>query len=898
MAFRSVWFRLTWNFVLILFTLAFLLVACQTTTPKVKTVEDKPTSPGTEQPISEVPNPVEVTPDPEIPPTITSLKWSDPASWPSGQVPTEGQQVEIPAGKAISLDVSPPALGGLFISGTLVFANQDIDLSTDWIMIHGEGKLEIGVPSQPYTKQATITLTGPDEDVMSMNMGGRVLGVMEGGTLSMIGQARTSWTKLATTAQQGDTTLTLQDAVNWQVGDQIVIASTDFDYAQAESFTVRRVADKTITLDKPLAYMHYGELQTYNGQSVDQRAEVGLLSRNITIRGPSAEDTFGGHVMVMSGAKAVIDSVEFVHMGQENRLGRYPIHWHQMGDTSRGQYIRNSSIHESFNRCVTVHASNGIKVQKNITYDIPGHCFFLEDGAEVDNIIEDNLGIAVQEPKSGKALLVTDREFPGPAVYWITHPKNIVRNNVAAGSDGTGFWYAFPKHPTGPSATTEINNRHVPLAESKNNVAHSNNVDGFHIDSSPTSDLSGIEISSYEPHQDPNSFKTEYGNTYNNSQPVTAVFEGIIAYKNRRNGVWLRGKHHVVKNPILADNAIGATLASDESVLQGGLMVGETANVGTAYSWEASGEGGRSLPKPWKDCEDTLECYAFPIRGFEFYDGKVGVEDTHFAGYKEKTVEGVTRKASALSYLNFTNFSTSPYNYAKSLTFADDGTKRVNLFTRTTPANPNEDTEDGYRSAIFIDQDGSVTGDAPGRAVVADNPFLLAGLERCYKSEEWNAWICNEKYVKFRAETSSQTDITLSLYDSNHTLYGDGNTFNTTHYATVREKQSYGLSFKDNVPPSWFRLVLEDATSTDEWLRFDIPLAQAPKRVYDGANYLAQESGPATSLAELNTSTISNYFYDANAKMLHIKIVAVDPWKLKYDNLEELLDYAFIDIEP
>ena len=56
------------------------------------------------------------------------------------------------------LDVSPPALGGLTINGKLSFANNaDLELTTEWIMLHGE--LEIGTEARPHTRKATITFT-------------------------------------------------------------------------------------------------------------------------------------------------------------------------------------------------------------------------------------------------------------------------------------------------------------------------------------------------------------------------------------------------------------------------------------------------------------------------------------------------------------------------------------------------------------------------------------------------------------------------------------------------------------------------------------------------------------------------------------------------------------------
>jgi hypothetical protein len=80
-----------------------------------------------------------------------ATRWSDPASWPNKKVPAAGDKVTIDSGKDVVLDVSPPALGGLTINGKLSFANTaDLELTTEWVMIHGE--LAIGTEAAPHTR--------------------------------------------------------------------------------------------------------------------------------------------------------------------------------------------------------------------------------------------------------------------------------------------------------------------------------------------------------------------------------------------------------------------------------------------------------------------------------------------------------------------------------------------------------------------------------------------------------------------------------------------------------------------------------------------------------------------------------------------------------------------------
>src|SRR4026209_2836184 len=197
-----------------------------------------------------------------------------------------------------------------------------------------------------------------------------------GGTLSLHGDRKNSWTKLASTANAGSTSIQVLDASGWRVGDEVVLASTDFNPRQAERRTIAAIKGNTITLDKQLDYMHFGKI-TFD---VDERGEVGLLTRNIRSQASAdAEQSFyGGHVMAMGTSKMVVEGVGFKRMGQNLTLARYPIHWHLIGDAKR-QYIRSAAIHDTFNRCVTVHGTNNLQIENNVTDNTVGHCFFLED---------------------------------------------------------------------------------------------------------------------------------------------------------------------------------------------------------------------------------------------------------------------------------------------------------------------------------------------------------------------------------------------------------------------------------------------------------------------------------------------------------------------------------------
>src|SRR5262249_18020524 len=138
--------------------------------------------------------------------------------------------------------------------------------------------------------------------------------MIAGGTLNLHGDRTNSWTKLARTAKAGSARIEVLNAKGWRKGDVIALASTDFDSTQAEKRTIAAIAGNLITLDQPLKYMHFGKI-TFG---VDERGEVGLLTRNILIQASDDAERsyFGGHIMAMVGSQMHVSGVELNRMGQ------------------------------------------------------------------------------------------------------------------------------------------------------------------------------------------------------------------------------------------------------------------------------------------------------------------------------------------------------------------------------------------------------------------------------------------------------------------------------------------------------------------------------------------------------------------------------------------------------
>lgn len=747
-------------------------------------------------------------------PSPNAKRWSDPASWPDGKVPVTGADVVIAKGTDLLLDVSPPPLASLKIEGSLTADERDLELIAG--SIHVFGMLGVGTEQTPFTHRMVFTLTGDDP---GLDTPSKMIAVYGGGALELHGQAHSPWTRLAATATAGSTQLLLNEPTDWRPGDHVVIASTSFEPNEAESVRIVAVAGASITLAEPLRFTHWGTMQTIAGTSVDERAEVGLLSRNVVVRGDERSDIagFGGHIMLMGGS-ARIEGVELTRMGQRGKLARYPIHWHMMGDAP-GQYARGNSIWHSFSRCVTVHGTNDVTVANNVCYDHAGHGFFLEDGIETRNTFSGNLGVLTRVPPDGKRLLPTDAT---PATFWMTNPDNSWHNNVAAGSEGYGYWLALPTHPTGLSTTPSVSPQNVPLREFAGNVSHSNRLNGLFADDGPSPDGS-TRTTFYLPRRDRDDPATA----------VTAEFRNFVAWKNTVRGAWLRGSNLVLTG-VLADNRIGATFAATNTYLRDALVVGESDN-------------HTPHPNP-----------TWPIHGYEFYDGPVGAEHVTFANLQPNG----TRDAGALA-LEYQNWAImNPGNGVSDVTFVN---ARAVMF-------PDALHGDGERMSTISDRDGSLTGIA-GATVTVNNPLLLDGS--CTPRADWNASICTSHFAGVFIQAAGSWDALITPFnvhrdDGQATPTMDG--YSPRWVAlTLPTRRAYTVAYPGRAAVG-VRLAY-DHLADGEWVRLTLPYSFGKFVMHrEGDNYVPIV--PVGSAAEVDAAPRTTFYFDVERQLIHIKLVA------------------------
>jgi hypothetical protein len=221
----------------------------------------------------------------------------------------------------------------------------------------------------------------------------------------------------------------------WQAGDWIAVATTSFSPWETEFVQIdtkptfdETTGETTINLKttEPLVYYHFGGPDPYaadkgapgpnsynasdtTNYGVDERAEVGLISRNIVLTsdadaapvGKQGQEGgnlhWGGETRFLQGfTAAVMQGVQLQKFGKES-IGSYPIHFHIDGDLLKAPkptvLIDSNSIDHSYNKCVTIHSTSNLSITNNVCARITGHIFYEEIGDEENITFRNNVGM-------------------------------------------------------------------------------------------------------------------------------------------------------------------------------------------------------------------------------------------------------------------------------------------------------------------------------------------------------------------------------------------------------------------------------------------------------------------------------------------------------------------------
>lgn len=828
-------------------------------------------------------------------------------------------------------------------------AQDNIIIKAKKIFVNGV--LQCGTANTSYNKKLTFafkhdaTFSIADISKYSQNPGYRALLVNNGGKLILTGHRRSAtWVKLNATVRPNTSTsseLVLDTKLhnNWQPGDSIVVASTSFNPDEAERKIIASVNNSgpttVLTLTTPMRHTHWGQKEIFKNPNntsfeLDERAEVVNLTRNIKITVDEPEDTsiadqMGAHVMVHPGGAAYIDSVEFNRVGQAGAMARYPFHWHVVGDAP-GQFIKNSSIHESYQRCITIHKTNKTLVHNNSCYNFRGHGFFLEDGNEIDNVLTKNIGIQARNPLPERLLLASDNNysapvrnirpemphsgiqverFPAVSTFWISNPRNHVSHNVAAGSVGTGFWMAYVPE-------VRVFNRDIkdfsgnvlsrpltqPTTNFSDNVAHTCLV-GITWDGAPDTSPKNTNNTDSGGHQndmhndlnpaDRALLSAHYNPRLANGPAPAPIFRNLRAYKNKKSGIYYRGQTAIFENAILADNSWSFFLAYNQ-IIKNTAIIDKSSN--SSYDEVRAAYGNKRSS------------------GIVLYDGPFEADDVHFFNFPTALenytfpVAGVPTEFELTATPFFAIGGAARYtNITRNISFKPEPLYRV-------VQNSNIRWLDALTTSRIRDLDGTLTGTA-NAVLVPNNAFstnpscsekIIAGHNRfpdfkvCTQSTKGvTLHFGSTQTSKVPFIVRKNGDFSLSLeknrWEDLHVMVDGTEVF---HNNKVYLENDFNEEYEVLFPPRYQNYLTGSTNRLTAALFSEYPDAISPVIKISGLGANCSINGGAqrlSSLAALRSSTVNSYYSD-NKNQFYIKLKTQHPLSLINPTYNGLSDYS------
>uniref|UniRef100_H0XDH1 Fibrocystin n=1 Tax=Otolemur garnettii TaxID=30611 RepID=H0XDH1_OTOGA len=441
-------------------------------------------------------------------------RWSKAHSWFPERVPQDGDNVTVQRGQLLLLDTNTSILNLLHVKGgKLIFlAPGPIELRAHAILVSDGGELRIGSEDKPFQGKAWIKLYGSFYSTRFFPYGIKFLAVRNG-TLSLHGSLpEVIVTHLRVAAHAQDTVLALEDAVDWQPGDEVVIISgtaVEGVKPMEEIVIVETVHNTDLYLRSPLRYSYNFTENLVAGEHLSLKVTVALLSRSITIQGnltkermellascqeaSASEGNWKRCLYSMSekmlgsrdlGASVIIQSfpeepslvqlkgVQFQDLGQAFQKHLSSL---TLVGTLRDSYVQGCTVRNSFSRGLGICRTVGLKVDSNIFYNILGHALlvgtFMEirhisweaipgrkkDWSEVGNIVRNNVIIGVSGAEG-----LSNPEMLTPSGIYIRNPTNIIEGNRVCAA-GFGYFFHLVTRQTSQA----------PLLSFTQNIAHS-----------------------------------------------------------------------------------------------------------------------------------------------------------------------------------------------------------------------------------------------------------------------------------------------------------------------------------------------------------------------------------------------------------------------------------------
>ncbi|CAF3294066.1 unnamed protein product [Rotaria sp. Silwood2] len=340
-------------------------------------------------------------------------------------------------------------------------------MSVDTIVING-GRLIAGLPTAPFNGNIDIIMTNSGSPTIQMpqnfpDMTPKMIGVLGG--LDLHGTPRgITWTFLGITATAGQNVITLRQPVNWIVGDEIIITTTDTSIYHTERHRIARIQNGTVIYTIiPLAYTHIVIQRSFaNGQVVNVAAAVGLLTHNVRVINQNPGSVLSGFKILVTEyhtnvwhihtntfydtcykGYARLSNTQFIGFAQfddsylsDSKSG---IYMNRLGDYNawRPTFIDACSFDSGFNAVVGMQSTNGIPITNNVIYNTYRSALVLTG---TNNLVQNNLVAKVYWTGTGQIPSVAEFNMNNDGAIMTRDVVSVrLLDNMVAGTERLAY---------------------------------------------------------------------------------------------------------------------------------------------------------------------------------------------------------------------------------------------------------------------------------------------------------------------------------------------------------------------------------------------------------------------------------------------------------------------------
>ena len=333
-----------------------------------------------------------------------AMRWSDPHTW-GGNLPAQRRSGHVDVGRTLIIDQDVD-VGSLHIKGTAIVERRDISIGAEWILVEGAGALIAGSAEQPFKQRLHITLCSSASEQScicasaawaasfwrrsmaerSICMAKRAPHGCRWATAPRPATTRCAWRSRSTGAPAS----ALRS-----------LRAPTIACSKNERSTMSAPIALRFAWQQPVWHRHHGKHAPLRHVLPGSIGKVVLLSRNIVIEGcaDSERNSVGAYCMIAGTADnparhsiGRFSGVEFRRMGQFNRPGRYPLHWHDNGDAADSSVI-GCLIHQSYQRGIVTVGSRHVRISGNVVMKPYGHGYIVESEDNSPQLVTTNLAL-------------------------------------------------------------------------------------------------------------------------------------------------------------------------------------------------------------------------------------------------------------------------------------------------------------------------------------------------------------------------------------------------------------------------------------------------------------------------------------------------------------------------